>query len=249
MFVWSAFVFFFLAFGVRIFRCWVLMRGFRVPLLSVAAALVFSAVITVATGSSWVGGLAKVVLLGMLFTSFFVPSLLAVIYTRFYDFLVLGLAFCIFGDDFSTMLPWVIVSFVMTLLIGGFFAGLYFFGYRLPERIYTPSIFSRFRQMTVKSMLSVFLFSILIWVFEALGLFFLLTTLHYPMVWESVIRGLMSYIVGLAPFLHGAGGAMVWIKQLQYESFEVPLLFFAAFFSLVLLRLWVMPDRKVHDDF
>lgn len=262
MFVWSAFVCFLLAYLVRMGRLWWLLRPLRFKFLPVAFSIVFSAAITIFTSVAWIGELSKWLFLGFVVSTWLMPAFVTIAYIRFFDFLVLGLGLVLFSSGMPLVLPWaafaifLAISVMVFLLVGNKYnerIAVYiqnrwhyvsFVKYLLPLLESKPSIIrlSLFRWRTV---IYAALFSVLIWTLEAMGYYFLLSTVSYQNIREGVMQGILNNIVKLLWFCDfKLDRALVAIQQIRYESYEVPLFLAAVVFSILTVRLWVTPKKN-----
>jgi len=265
MFVWSAAACFFFGYLMRAFRFWMVMRPYRLSFLAVVTSIVFSVAITVFTTIPWVGEFSKWLLLGVLFSSFLMGSFLTIIYTRLFDFFVLGLFFAIWGSGVHMILPWIAVCFAAALLLFAVLFGGALFSKRLSAfllnrwyyldsvKVIVPIInckssMEKLKLFKLKTLVMTFAFSVLIWIFEGLGFFYVLSRVDYLDIRQGVVQGLLSHITQLGAFLYSKEAtSAVFIQQVRYESFEVPLFLIAVALGLFSMRVWAFPKKAVKN--
>lgn len=262
MFVWSSFVCFFLAYLVRSVRLWFLLGPLRFQFLPVAFSIVFSSAITIFLMVPWLGELSKWLFLGIVMSVSLMPIFVALVYVRFFDFLIMSLGVLLFSSGMPLVYPWVGAAFFIAVLILGFLLVGYLFNERisvyvqnrwyylpfvkpiLPILESKPSIV-HLKLFQAKTLFYTVLFTILVWILEALGFYCLLSVAHYINIKEGVIYGLLNNVVTLIWFCDfSMNKSLGFVQQLRYESFDVPLFLIAIVFSALALRLWVLPKKQ-----
>lgn len=261
MIVWSALGCFLAGFAIRILRYWYLLRSFRLSIIAISSAVFFSTAITILVGAPLAGESIKWVLLGFVFSPFLLPSLLTILYIRFFDFLVIGIFLWLFHAAVPTLLPWVGVSIaicvvvLITLIIFPLLLKqvasflLKYWHHPYSKKFLDKTMAGKQQSQSLGfARLDTTIVTLgltgLVWFFESAAIYSLLQQARIEHIQTGVVQALARHIINAIPGMGvGYKDIAIAIGQFEYETFEFPIFICAIVCAIISINRWVKQKR------